>query len=153
MITATISYSEEEIPPGFEEERILQVLTAISAHSEASGEVDISIVSRETMSELNSSYRGKEGSTDILSFATFDVDEPFPTGDLESYLGELIISPDDVFDNCTYFSVDPDNEIIRILVHGILHLKGFDHETTEEEEPMLMLQERIVAQVEKELQG
>ncbi len=152
MITLHITYNEEEIPPGMEEELIQKICTLACERTQQSGEIDISFISQETMKELNLNYRGKDSSTDILSFATFDTEEDFPSPEADSYLGELIISPADVLDNCTYFSVDPDNEFIRILIHGLLHLKGYDHETTEESEPMLLLQEDLVREIEKELQ-
>ncbi len=151
MITIQVHYSEEEIPPGMNEERVRLICNTAGAYVDLDGEIDISFISRETMSELNRTYRGKDGSTDILSFATFDTEEDFPSPESDSYLGELIISISDVLDNCSYFSVDPDNELIRILVHGMLHLKGYDHETNDEDEPMLIEQERVVELIAKEL--
>ncbi len=152
MIELHINYSDDDIPPGMNEERVRTICAHAARHTEQEGEIDISFVTRDIMKDLNSTYRGKDDSTDILSFATFDDEDGFPSPESDSYLGELIISAADVLDNCSYFSVDPDNELIRILVHGLLHLKGYDHETSEETEPMLVLQEQIVVQIEKELE-
>jgi probable rRNA maturation factor len=52
--------------------------------------------------------------------------------------------------NCEFFSVDPSQELSRLLVHGVLHLVGWDHATNEMDEPMLIKQEELLKIVEKE---
>lgn len=74
-------------------------------------------------------------------------DEPFPMepGVEELYsAGDIIISLDTVKENSSYFKVAYEEELKRVLIHGILHLKGLDHETNNEDEDMLILQEKIV---------
>ncbi|MBN2860636.1 MAG: rRNA maturation RNase YbeY [Sphaerochaetaceae bacterium] len=151
MITIHVTYNDEEIPPGMNEQRVRSICETAGSLIDLNGEIDISFIPKETMRELNRTYRGKDDSTDILSFATYDTEDDFPAIETDSYLGELIISPSDVLDNCSYFSVDPDNEFIRILVHGMLHLTGYDHETNDDDEPMLQQQERLVELIAKEL--
>lgn len=151
MITIHVTYNDEEIPPGMNEQRVRSICERAGSLIDLNGEIDISFIAKETMRELNRTYRGKDDSTDILSFATYDTEDDFPSIGTDSYLGELIISSGDVLDNCSYFSVDPDTELIRILVHGMLHLTGYDHETNDEDEPMLQQQERLVEMIAKEL--
>jgi len=151
MITIHVTYNDEEIPPGMNEQRVRSICEAAGSLIDLNGEIDISFIPKETMRDLNRTYRGKDDSTDILSFATYDTDDDFPAVETGSYLGELIISASDIIDNCSYFSVDPDNELIRILVHGMLHLNGKDHATNDEDEPMLQEQERLVELIAKEL--
>jgi probable rRNA maturation factor len=57
---------------------------------------------------------------------------------------------EDLEDNCSYFNVKKDEELIRLLVHGTLHLLGWDHTSNEDDEPMLIEQEKIVANIIKE---
>lgn len=52
--------------------------------------------------------------------------------------------------NCTDFHVQADEELKRLLIHGILHLEGFDHATNEITEPMIRLQEEIIRKTGKE---
>ena len=101
-----------------------------------------------TITALNSKYRGKAQATDILSFA-LDEGEQFP---LNSRLaggdrcrGDIAISLDTLRSNACRFKVSEDEELRRLLIHGILHLGGMDHRTNSSNEPMLQLQERILS--------
>ncbi len=114
------------------------------------GEISISFVSKEQMRMYNKQFRDKDESTDILSFVN-EEDEEFITIETEPIVGDIVISLDDMLQNCEYFNVDRNNELIRLLVHGLLHLHGHDHATNEMSEPMLQLQEEIVKKIEKEL--
>ena len=102
----------------------------------------------ETISDLNSRFRGKDEATDILSFNMGDgggrggVHERFISGD-------IVISLDTLKENACRFKVSEDEELRRLLIHGILHLDGMDHQTNKKDEPMLLLQEQIL----KELAG
>ncbi|NCB01563.1 MAG: rRNA maturation RNase YbeY [Spirochaetia bacterium] len=130
-------------------ERVATLASSIIGLQE--GEVSISFVSQERITELNKDYRNKDESTDILSFVQEDDDENFFSIHEEVILGDIVISLVDMNHNCDYFNVDEKNELIRLIVHGLLHLHGDDHESNKEEEPMLILQENIVKQIEKEL--
>ena len=89
---------------------------------------------------LNAQYRNKDESTDILSFP---IGEMSPSG---TYLaGDLVISLDALKENARFFKVSEDEELRRLLVHGILHLSGKDHRTNKAKEPMLETQEGLLA--------
>jgi probable rRNA maturation factor len=92
---------------------------------------------------LNSQYRGRDEATDVLSFA---LGETIKGEDGESrYLsGDIIISLETLAENARYFKTSEDEELRRLLIHGILHLDGMDHATNNETEPMLRLQEKIL---------
>ncbi len=107
---------------------------------------DLSIVLCDdiTMRELNARYRGKDETTDVLSFALGETlaDE----GDGPRFIaGDIVISLPTLGENAGYFAVSEDEELRRLTVHGILHLDGQDHESNESAEPMLVRQEEIVA--------
>lgn len=98
--------------------------------------------------DINREYRNKDKATDVITFVMSD--EPFPTVEMEEELysaGDIIVSLDTVESNAEYFGVDYDEEFRRVLIHGILHLKGLDHETNDETEEMLVLQEEILSRV------
>ncbi len=116
-------------------------------------EVACTFVSDASMQELNFTYRGKRESTDILSFAQIDEDDDFsfpPHPEDSKFLGDIVISLDAMERNCEDFKVEVDEELTRLLVHGILHLLGWDHETNDDSEPMLIKQEEMVKMMRKE---
>jgi probable rRNA maturation factor len=79
--------------------------------------VSLSFVTRRKMKSLNRRYRGKDRPTDVLSF---NMDE----GKL---LGDVLICPDVAKSNAREYGVTFDQEVARLTVHGLLHLKGMDH--------------------------
>ena len=94
-------------------------------------EVSISFVADETIAELNERYRHIEGPTDVLSFECDSVAD-----DLEATLGaenpiyelgDVIIAPDVAERQTQEFGTSFDQEITLLLVHGLLHLCGYDH--------------------------
>jgi probable rRNA maturation factor len=93
---------------------------------------------------LNARYRLKDEATDVLSF---ELGERVPGGGGEDRFlpGDIVISLDSLRENARYFETPEDEELRRLLIHGILHLNGMDHETNERTEPMLELQEKILA--------
>ncbi|MFA6821785.1 MAG: rRNA maturation RNase YbeY, partial [Sphaerochaetaceae bacterium] len=91
-------------------------------------------------------YRGLDEATDILSFSS---GESFPSDEDDS-LGDLVISLESMRENCQFFKVSEDEELTRLLVHGILHLLDWDHATNEDDEPMIKRQEEIVKSILKE---
>ena len=92
--------------------------------------------------ELNSKYRNKDEATDVMSFPLGE------TGPGRRFLaGDIVISLDALEENTRFFKVSADEELRRLMVHGILHLSGNDHATNSAEEPMLILQEEILAGV------
>lgn len=92
-------------------------------------QVCLSFVSDEDMRELNRRYRKIDRTTDVLSFAQRDV------GDV-GILGDVVISYDTAVRNSQRFSVTVEGEIRRLVVHGILHLLGFDHAEKRQRETM-----------------
>ncbi len=92
----------------------------------AETEVSIAIVDDDVMRQLNNDYRQKDMSTDILSFEGED-----------DLFGELVIDYKQVERQDHYFSEQVDKELLFIIVHGLLHLLGFEDES--EEDRMVMI--------------
>lgn len=100
------------------------------------------------ISIINKDYREKDGPTDVITFVMSD--DPFPVNgnDVEPYsAGDIIISLDSVYENAKYFVVNKEEELKRVIIHGILHLKGYDHATNEKDEEMLIFQEEILKRI------
>ncbi len=85
--------------------------------------------------KLNRTFRQKDEPTDVLSFGGEPNALPFPdpSGEAREYLGDLIISLESTKE-----------ELKRLIIHGVLHLLGHNHETNDFGEEMLVLQERIL---------
>lgn len=98
------------------------------------GKKDISIafLTAEEIAEHNEKYREKQGPTDVLSFP----------GDF--FLGEIIIAPKIVKKRAEKNGFDFDREIRRVLVHGILHLLGYEHKTKTEKTKMRKKEEEFL---------
>jgi probable rRNA maturation factor len=115
-------------------------------------ELSILLCGDKTIKDLNKLYRGKNEATDVLSFSLGTGTPPFPGGGGRSrrFLpGDIVISLDSMRENARRFKIDEDEELRRLLIHGILHLDGMDHKSNDETEPMLKLQERILEELPK----
>jgi probable rRNA maturation factor len=108
-------------------------------------EVSVLFCSDDKIAELNKTYRQKEGPTDVLSFVMDPLDNPdLSAKDEIAVWGDLVISLPFVESNANYFEVAYEEELRRVLLHGILHLKGLNHHSNLETEPMLVQQEEIL---------
>lgn len=100
------------------------------------------------ISSLNQEYRHKEGPTDVLSF---DQGDWYEGENGRRYLaGDVVLSLDTLARNASEFGVSQDEELRRLLVHGVLHLAGRDHGSNEAAEPMLIEQESILESLVEE---
>ena len=97
---------------------------------------------------LNRDYRGKDEPTDVLSFTMGETAEE--EGRPVFIAGDVVISLPALMRNSAEFGVEPDEELRRLIVHGILHLSGFDHENNDPLQPMLVEQETIVRKIQGE---
>jgi probable rRNA maturation factor len=153
MNTIDVSHESDIMADKAPVEHVRQVLARILAEIGKDGcELSCSFVSDGTMRDLNHAYRGKDENTDILSFVQDDEGEfPFFPEDGEpQILGDLVISLDAMDRNCEVFSVSAEEELKRLLIHGVLHVTGWDHQTNGEQEPMLVRQEELLRILEKE---
>jgi probable rRNA maturation factor len=87
--------------------------------------VTIQLISDLTMARLNETYRKKRGPTDVLSFPA---NGARPAKGAE-YIGDIAISPETARRNARRFSRSLPAEIRILILHGMIHLAGFDHET------------------------
>lgn len=103
-------------------------------------ELSISFVSDKEMQALNKHYRKKDKTTDVLSFSMIEglTEKYSSAGALGVHLGDVIISHKQAFRQCKQFGTTPNQEIIRLIIHGILHLLGYDHEKVSEFEATKM---------------
>ncbi len=97
-------------------------------------EVSIAFVGPGRMRKLNKTYRKKNRVTDVLAFRSSAVSfQKFKIGPLEKTdgLGEIVICPREIKKNARKFTISFEQELARIIIHGFLHLLGYDHEKSE----------------------
>jgi probable rRNA maturation factor len=111
------------------------VAGALAAEGVTAGEVGVALVEPGEMAELNGAHRGKPAPTDVLSFPIDGV-EPLPEG-VPRQVGDLVVCPAVAADEGTPLEV--------LLVHGALHLVGYDHEV--DDGRMLARQEQLLEEV------
>ena len=96
------------------------------AIAEAAGRTfSVAFISNERMQQLNSTFRGKDAATDVLSFP-FEA-QPFEPG--SKNLGDIVISAEQAQKQATENGLSLEGEIKQLILHGVLHLCGYDHET------------------------
>ena len=119
------------------------VLDAEEVDPEA--ELSIAFVDPDEIKRLNKDYRGLDSPTDVLSFPQAADDTGGP-----HLLGDVVISPQVAEEQASKYHHSPEKELVILLVHGILHLLGFDHEIPEErttmEEKEHKILERLLAE-------
>lgn len=100
-------------------ERALKVVPAKGAGA------TLAFVSDRLMRALNNRWRGKRGTTDVLSFPSEQ--EEFEKGEGLS-LGDVVISVEQAARQAAEHGLDFENEVEQLILHGLLHLCGYDHE-------------------------
>lgn len=94
-------------------------------------QIGLLLTDAKEMHQLNKTYRGKDKSTNVLSFA--DLDEGFPGTFL---LGDVVLSYDDTYQESLDLPKTFQEHAAHLVIHGVLHLLGYDHQTDAEAEVM-----------------
>lgn len=112
-------------------------------------EISVTVVDDQKIREINREYRNKDAVTDVISFALEDDEDIFMTLDMEEEdiprdLGDIFLSYDKAVEHAEEYGHSVDRELGFLLVHGFLHLNGYDHMTEADEKEMFSLQEEIL---------
>ncbi len=105
-------------------------------------DVSVHFIGDKKMKSINSDYRGVNKTTDVVAFAMQE-GKLFDKTDL----GDIFISVNQVKKQAKEQSISYKEEFTRVLIHGILHLNGYDHITKKQETKMFGLQERLLKKV------
>jgi probable rRNA maturation factor len=104
-------------------------------------ELSVALVDDATIRELNARYRDKPRPTDVLSFSLLDGDHTERRGDL---LGDVVIGLETAERQARRGRRSLDDEVLRLLIHGVLHLLGHDHERAAEARAMRAEERRLL---------
>ena len=109
-------------------------------------EVSVTFTDNEQIKELNSQYRGKNTATDVLSFPMFDNLAEAP--ELESLpLGDIVISLERAAVQGYHLYHSLYHEVAFLTVHSTLHLLGYDHETSQEDEDEMFRKQKEIMEI------
>lgn len=123
------------------ERAVAETLTTLGITHET--EVGILLTDDETVRELNRQYRDLDETTDVLSFSLGPTNDfPLPPG-TPPQLGEVVISCPQAQRQAEEVGHSLEKELSQLLVHGLLHLLGYDHEEAAEAEQMRSLEGTI----------
>ena len=121
----------------------LAAFAASSAAPDAPCEVTIVLTDDDEMRELNRTWRGKDSSTNVLSFP---VGEPVGEAHGEpSPLGDIVLAGEAVIEEAKVKGIPAADHAAHLVVHGMLHLLGFDHERDADAERMESFETKVLA--------
>ncbi len=106
----------------------------------AGAELSVALVDDAAIAELNETWRGRTGATDVLSFSQLEGEHADRRGDL---LGDVVIALETADRQARARRRSLDDEIARLLIHGTLHLLGHDHEVDAEARAMRAEERRL----------
>ena len=104
------------------------------------GIINIAFLPDEEIRVLNNTYRNKDSTTDVLSFHYFD---DYTDVDPSETAGEIILSESRILAQSLEHHHSPERECEILIIHSLLHLLGYDHETDEEYEKMWGWEEKM----------
>ncbi len=112
-------------------------------------ELSLLIVDNDTIRELNREYRNKDSATDVLSFPLEEEveenGEPAVVGGPSGrMLGDIVISIERAEEQAKEYGHSLDRELSFLLIHGLLHLLGYDHEKTLDAEKIMRSEEKRI---------
>ncbi|MFA6161043.1 MAG: rRNA maturation RNase YbeY [Patescibacteria group bacterium] len=120
---------------------VLNVMKNLRINSAVLG---IAFLTEAKIAEKNKIYRGKKSPTDVLSFETRTPNPESRKNTARMISGDVLICPTFAAKQAKLASVPIKEELNRLLIHGLLHLAGFDHADDAQEKRMFGLQERIL---------
>ena len=139
MSIGIFNKTEEKIDKIFVRKVVKHTLKKMEAEK---SEVNIIFVGLEEIHEINKTYRNVDRPTDVISFALEDTEDV--TVYEERVLGDIYICLDKVHEQAKEYGHTEIREMAFLIVHGLLHLLGYDHMIKEEEKIMFGLQEEIL---------
>ena len=119
--------------------RVAQSILVQAGHPTA--QLSLSLVGKTRMRSLNRKFRERDYPTDVLAFPMESMGEK-----TEIFLGDVVICLPVAIGQASRFGNSADQEILRLLIHGTLHLLGYDHEQSPRDATRMQRKERAIVQ-------
>jgi probable rRNA maturation factor len=129
--------SDWDLGHDFQSHVVLAAETALQARGPREGEVSVTFVTAADIRSLNREYLGHDRPTDVIAF---------DLGDEKALIGDVYVCPEVAADNASERGEELRTELLRLVIHGSLHLIGLDHPegSGRESSPMFTLQEELL---------
>lgn len=132
--------------PGLDELVAVAVNAALAgAEEEGPSEVSVVLTSDAAVQALNREWRGKDAPTNVLSFAVRDAGAPPPPPGVPETLGDVIVAYETTAAEAAEGGTTLKAHLCHLLVHGVLHLVGYDHLDDSDAEEMEGLESEVLA--------
>lgn len=143
-----IDYQDNVPADNLVKEKIQQWIgtSLVSVHYPGDAELTVRVVDVNEIHQLNLQYRQKDKPTNVLSFPS-EIPPGLSREDMEGYIGDIIICADVVEREAVEQHKTSEEHWAHMLVHGCLHLLGYDHINEEEAEEMESLEIKILSQL------
>ncbi len=126
-------------------EQLCAAAEAVLRHEDRPGELTLVVTDDEGIQALNRDFLDKDAPTDVLSFSAQEVGGPFVVApEAGGYLGDVIVSYPRAVAQAEEHGHSAEQELNLLVVHGILHLLGYDHADEEEKRVMWARQDAIL---------
>jgi probable rRNA maturation factor len=126
------------------EQALAATFAELSPARPGSSELGVIFTDDAHIRDLNAGWRGKDKATNVLSFPAFPETK---SGPLPPLLGDIVLAAETVAGEAALEDKPFENHISHLVVHGLLHLLGYDHETDAEAEEMEALERRVLARL------
>jgi len=134
--------------PGLDRALEAAVRAALDRHDCGEGEISLALLDDDAIRALNRQHLHHDWPADVLSFALWEEGEPV--------VGDVYVGYDQALRQASELGIPPEEELLRLAVHGTLHVLGYDHPESEEGRAgseMYRLQESILREVVSALEG
>jgi probable rRNA maturation factor len=161
-VTVEVFAADEQSDHPVDTLRWVRLAEAVLGEEGLTGDAELSVlfVDERSIAELNSRFLGRDGPTDVLAFPIDE--EPIESGrspdsggtgpgmpsepeDVPVLLGDIVICPAVAYRNAPEHAGNYDDEVALLVVHGLLHLMGMDHQDDEEAEEMESKERELLA--------
>ena len=140
-----------EIPEGYPNEIIDEekwrdlAIDTLQAEGVQTGELNLIFVDSQNIQQLNKTYLGKSEPTDVLAFPidSFDIS----TTDTPLLLGDVVICPEKAMENAKAQNKTLEEEIALLVLHGVLHILGYDHAEPNEKAVMKKREKQLLSEL------
>ena len=106
-------------------------------------QISIELTTNDAVQKLNAQYRGKDKATNVLSFPAYDPDDPQIPGE-SIHLGDIVLAKETIEHESIDLNIPFQDHLIHLIVHGTLHLMGYDHENDKDANIMEALEIEIL---------
>lgn len=105
----------------------------------------VALSSDAAVQELNRTWRGLDKPTNVLSFPS--VQPPLPPDGATIFLGDVMLAAETIAREASELGIPPGHHLRHLVLHGLLHLLGYDHESEDEAQQMEALETRVLAAI------